>query len=159
MRTAVMCLKGIICQYVNRNCLVNTTVLYVIYSVLYQPKTPGEGPSSRGQTPETRDLREGSTSSSRRRRRSTSKDTMASGERRQRSKLDADGELGLVCCHVFTLFNRDGITVFFYLYTLLKANFFEISSNTHQLHYFPLYHIIIIFDTVLRQKRNIEHKK
>ena len=47
---------------------------------------------------------------------------------------------------------------------MLKAKMSEISIDTHQLHYIPLYHftiifIIIIFDTVATQKRNIEHEK
>ena len=34
------------------------------------------------------------------------------------------------------------------------------SSDTHQLHTTsPLYNIIIIFDTVFRQKRNLKHEK
>ena len=47
---------------------------------------------------------------------------------------------------------------------VFKAKIYEISSNrayTPITLYstVPLYHIIIIFDTVLRQKRNIEHEK
>ena len=44
----------------------------------------------------------------------------------------------------------------------VTAQIYEISTDTHQLHYIktaPLYNIFIIFDTVLRQKRNIERDK
>ena len=46
---------------------------------------------------------------------------------------------------------------------IVKANIYAISSDTHQLYYIQLHHftiiIIIIFDTVLRQKGNIEHEE
>ena len=45
---------------------------------------------------------------------------------------------------------------------LLKAKLSEISSDscdTHQLHYTPKHHFIIIVDTVFRQKRNFKHEK
>ena len=46
---------------------------------------------------------------------------------------------------------------------VLKLTFRKYPANTHQLHYTPLHHvtiiIIIIFDTVLRQKENLEHEK
>ena len=38
-----------------------------------------------------------------------------------------------------------------------NAKMWAISSDTHQLA--PLYNIIIIVDTVLRQKRNFKHEK
>ncbi len=45
----------------------------------------------------------------------------------------------------------------------LKAELLELSSDTHQLHYIPKHQfmiiIIIIVDTVLRQKRNFKHEK
>ena len=45
---------------------------------------------------------------------------------------------------------------------VFKAKILEISIDTHQLYDIPLYHftiIIVIFDTVVTQKRNIEHEK
>ena len=46
-------------------------------------------------------------------------------------------------------------------FTLRQAQIWEISSDTHRLHYIskaPLYNIIIIVDTVLSQKRIFKHK-
>ena len=46
--------------------------------------------------------------------------------------------------------------------SVLKANIWAISSDTHQLQFnqsAPIYNIIIIFDTVLRRKGNFEHEK
>ena len=45
---------------------------------------------------------------------------------------------------------------------MVKAKLSGISSDTHQIHYIPKRHfiiIIIIVDTVLRQKRNFKHEK
>ena len=48
----------------------------------------------------------------------------------------------------------------FDIFVDFKAKLLEISSDTHQLHpKAPLYNIIIIVDTVLRQKRNFKHEK
>ena len=43
----------------------------------------------------------------------------------------------------------------------IKANIKAISSDTHQLHATPVHHynIIIIFDTVVRQKIYFQHEK